>query len=281
MAKSNAVAVQGEETRALVAADLGGGFEDFAGEGFSEVRAQDLAIPFIRILGAQSPQVNKRDGAYVEGAEAGMFYDTVMNKVYDGEKGIAVVACHYSFKYVEWRPRGSGGGFVASYDVEDGERLMKTTKRPDPVKSEDILPNGNLLVPTAQFYVFVIEDDGSIRRAVIAMTSTQLKKARKWNMQMTSMTAKGARGTYQLPMFANVWRMRTVPESNDKGDWFGWEYSKERQFVMSNPEDAEIVNTAREFTRAVRAGEVKVKEENIDSDAPVANSSAHDDNSPI
>ena len=42
------------------------GLEDLAGEGFSEVTTSDLAIPFIRILANVSPQVNKREGAYVE-----------------------------------------------------------------------------------------------------------------------------------------------------------------------------------------------------------------------
>ena len=46
------------------------GFEELAGAGFSEVSTEDLAIPFLRILAQLSPQVNKREGAYVEGAEA-------------------------------------------------------------------------------------------------------------------------------------------------------------------------------------------------------------------
>ena len=63
------------------------GFEEFNGVGFSEVTTEDLAIPFLRVLAQLSPQVNKRDGAYIEGAEAGMIYNTVMNEVYDGEEG--------------------------------------------------------------------------------------------------------------------------------------------------------------------------------------------------
>ena len=64
------------------------GLEDLAGEGFSEVTTSDLAIPFLRILANVSPQVNKREGAYVEGAEAGMIYNTVQNEVYDGVEGV-------------------------------------------------------------------------------------------------------------------------------------------------------------------------------------------------
>ena len=60
-------------------------FEDIGGLGFEETTSQDMAVPFLRILAQLSPQVNKRDGAYVEGAEAGMMFNTVSNKVYDCE----------------------------------------------------------------------------------------------------------------------------------------------------------------------------------------------------
>ena len=32
-------------------------------------------------------KLKKRDGAYVEGAEAGMIFNTVLNEVYEAEKG--------------------------------------------------------------------------------------------------------------------------------------------------------------------------------------------------
>mgnify|MGYP003673458225 FL=1 len=43
-------------------------FEDFQGAGFHETQTDDYQIPFLRILAQLSPQVNKREGAYVEGA---------------------------------------------------------------------------------------------------------------------------------------------------------------------------------------------------------------------
>ena len=61
----------------VIAFDRNSVLEEFAGEGLEEVTAEDLAIPFLRVLAQLSPQVNKRDGAYVDGAEAGMIYNTV------------------------------------------------------------------------------------------------------------------------------------------------------------------------------------------------------------
>jgi hypothetical protein len=56
------------------------GFENYGGEGFSDVTTEDLAIPFLRILESMSPQVNERDGAYVKNAKAGMIYNNVFKQ---------------------------------------------------------------------------------------------------------------------------------------------------------------------------------------------------------
>ena len=77
------------------------GFENYGGEGFSDVTTEDLAIPFLRILESMSPQVNERDGAYVKNAKAGMIYNNVLNEAYDGIKGIRVIPCHYNRRFVE------------------------------------------------------------------------------------------------------------------------------------------------------------------------------------
>ena len=63
------------------------------GTGLEEMTSDDLAIPFIRVLQAMSPQVNKRAPEYVDGAEVGMLFNTVTNSVYDGEKGVEIVPC--------------------------------------------------------------------------------------------------------------------------------------------------------------------------------------------
>lgn len=250
MAK-NAVAVKAQSTAVAVAEE----FEQHAALGMDQVRPEDMSIPFLRILAQLSPQVNKRDGAYVDGAEAGMIYNTVANEAYDGEAGVLVIPCYYNRRYVEWRPREKGGGYVNSYDVDD--KIVNTTFRDD--RGNDVLPNGNLLTNTAQFFVLLLGDDGMPQRCLITMTSTQLKKARKWVTQMQSRTAMGKNGMFVLPMMSQVYRLRTVEERNDKGSWFGWEISHERSLDLANEKG--IFDLGVAFSKSVRAGEVKVKEE--------------------
>lgn len=253
MTKSTAVATKATTGTAVATLSE---FEEFAGIGMEDMGTEDLAVPFLRILAQLSPQVNKRDGAYVNGAEAGMIYNTVMNEAYDGEEGILVVPCYYNRRYVEWKPRAAGGGLVASYDANDP--IKDTTQKND--RGEDILPNGNILSNTAQFFVLFLHPTQGPQRCLITMTSTQLKKAKAWNMNLNSFTAMGERGLFTLPLASHVYRLKTVPERNDKGDWFGWLISRERAVDFKGAE-AGVFRMGIEFAKSVRAGEVKVKEE--------------------
>jgi len=251
---------------------LAGEFEDFAGLGMDQVSTDDMSIPFLRVLAQLSPQVNKRDGAYVQGAEAGMIYDTVANEVFDGEQGVLVVPCYYSRRYVEWKPREKGGGYVNSYGANDP--IVNTTYRDD--RGNDVLPNGNLLSNTAQFFLLRLDESGIPQRCLLTMTSTQLKKARKWVTQMQSRTAMGKNGLYTLPMMSQVYRLRTVEERNDKGSWFGWEVAHAREVNLNNQNDKTLFQMAVDFSKSVKAGEVKVKEDQGEPSTPV-----HDDSVPF
>lgn len=233
------------------------GFEQFQGEGFSEVKTEDLAIPFLRVLADVSPQVKKRDGAYVEGAEAGMIFNTVLNEVYEAEKdGIFVIPCHYNRRYVEWRGREEGGGYVGSYTPDDP--IVKTVTRSD--QGQDLLPNGNQLTNTAQFFVLMLHPELGPQKALMTMASTQLKKGRKWLTQAQSLTAQGKNGLYTLPLMSQVYKVTSVPEQNDKGSWYGWEIARERSLDLSNQGDKDVFDMAVAFAKSVKAGDVELND---------------------
>ena len=57
-----------------------------AGAGLENIDKDDLALPFLKLLQTGSDETKKKHANYVEGAEAGMFYNTVTKKLYNGEK---------------------------------------------------------------------------------------------------------------------------------------------------------------------------------------------------
>ena len=224
-------------------------FEDDAAKGLGAIGQEDLALPFLKILGQLSPEVNKRDGKYVEGAEPGMIYNSVSGELYDGVKGIDVIPCFYKLEYIEWKDRGEGlGAPVAIYDSSSD--IMSKTK-PD-ANYKDRLPNGNYIEKTASHFVIVSGDSPST--ALISMKSTQLKISRKWNSMMSGIKMKGANGMFTPASFSHIYKLKTTQMSNDKGTWFGWEVSK-----VGPVTDKGLYDQAKGFSDSISKGSVKAK----------------------
>ena len=107
-------------------------FEQDANMGMGNLTQDDLALPFLKILGQLSPEVNKRDGKYIEGAAPGMIYNSVTGDLFDGEKGVIVIPCHYKLEYVEWRDRGKdGSGAPVNIYPSSSDIMTKTTRGAD------------------------------------------------------------------------------------------------------------------------------------------------------
>ena len=224
-------------------------FEDDAAKGLGKIGQEDLALPFLKILGQLSPEVNKRDGKYVEGAEPGMIFNSVSGELYDGVKGIDVIPCFYKLEYIEWKDRGEGlGAPVAIYDSSSD--IMSKTK-PD-ANYKDRLPNGNYIEKTASHFVIVSGDSPST--ALISMKSTQLKISRKWNSMMSGIKMKGANGMFTPASFSHIYKLKTTQMSNDKGTWFGWEVNK-----VGPVTDKGLYDQAKGFSENISKGSVKAK----------------------
>ena len=224
-------------------------FEEDAAKGLGKIGQEDLALPFLKILGQLSPEVNKRDGKYVEGAEPGMIFNSVSGDLYDGVKGIDVIPCFYKLEYIEWKDRGEGPGApVAIYDSSSD--IMSKTKADASYK--DRLPNGNYIEKTASHFVIITGDSPST--ALISMKSTQLKISRKWNSMMSGIKLKGKNGLYTPASFSHIYKLKTTQMSNDKGTWFGWEVSKVGPIT-----DASLYQQAKSFSESISKGAVKAK----------------------
>ena len=224
-------------------------FEDDAAKGLGKIGQEDLALPFLKILGQLSPEVNKRDGKYVEGAEPGMIFNSVTGDLYDGVKGIDVIPCFYKLEYIEWKDRGEGvGAPVAIYDSSSD--IMSKTK-PD-ANYKDRLPNGNYIEKTASHFVIIQGDSPST--ALISMKSTQLKISRKWNSMMSGIKMKGANGMFTPASFSHIYKLKTTQMSNDKGTWFGWEVSK-----VGPVTEKGLYDQAKGFSDSISKGSVKAK----------------------
>ena len=226
-------------------------FEGDAHKGMEQMGADDLALPFIRILGDLSPQVKKSKAEYVEGAEPGMLFNTVSKELYDGSKGIQVVPCYYKREYIEWSDRGEGPGAPIAVHPANTD-LMNQTNRD--AMGKDRLPNGNYLENTASYYVMVLSEDGSAETALITMKSTGLKTSRQWNSMISGIKLQGTNGKFTPPMFSHIYHLTTVEMSNKKGTWSTWSVAK-----VGPVQDMGAYERAKVFADSVSKGDVQAK----------------------
>ena len=221
-------------------------FEADANQGAQNISQEDLALPFLKILGQLSPEVNKRDGKYVEGAEPGLIINTVTNELYSD---VNVIPCHYKRQYIEWQDRGTSTGAPVAIHEADSDIISQTTRGKD---YKDRLPNGNYLENTANHFVILM--GSSPTTALISMKATQLKVSRKWNSMMMGLKLQGKNGLFTPPTYSHIYKLKTVQQSNDKGTWFGWDVSKVGPIT-----DKGIYAIAKGFSDNVAKGAVVAK----------------------
>ena len=227
--------------------------EKFADQGFENIDSKSLQLPFLKILGQLSPQVTAGDSKYIDAAKPGMIYNTVTDKLYDGNQGILVIPAYYKFEYIEWADRGQEGSNAPRNIYPADSDVMSKTNRGDDGK--DRLESGNSIEETASHFVVVVEESMA-SEALITMKSTQRKKSKKWNsmMNMMQVPKKDGKGFFRPAPFTQQYRLKTVLEKNQLGSWYGWEITSEGLV-----KDESLVNRAYKFRQSLMSGSVKVK----------------------
>ena len=224
-------------------------FEDDANAGFQTMSQDDLALPFLKVLGQLSPEVNTRHAKHIQEAAPGMILNTVTNELYDGTKGIQVIPCFYKREYVEWKDRGESMGAPVGIHASDSE-VVASARRD--ATNKDRLPNGNYIENTASHFVLLLGDTPCT--ALITMKATQLKTSRKWNTMMMGIKLQGKDGLFTPPTYSHVYKLTTVQQSNDKGTWFGWDVSK-----IGPVKERAIYDNAKSFSSNISKGNIKAK----------------------
>ena len=237
-----------------------------AGQGMEGACQESFAIPFISILQKGSPQVDEASGQSIEGAKAGMVFENVTGKLYDGKIGVTIIPCAYRRVFLRWGPRsGEGAGFKGELTADVVAQMRAEGQLVD--------LDGKLFVPLADgtvndkrcdrvsdsrnHYVLLVDDaTGAWTQALLSLTSTQIKKSKMLMSALASVKIRGKAGLYTPPTFANKVTLKTLPEANDKGTWHG------AKFELNGVVDRqEIYSAAKAFHASVVKGSIEVKYE--------------------
>jgi hypothetical protein len=241
-----------------------GGWEEYAGAGLEGTTADSFSIPFLTILQKGSPQVDETSGAAVQGAKAGMLFETVSGKMYDGKAGVRFVHCAQRRTFLRWRPRGvEGAGFRGEVQPEKVPAMINSGELMEVESRLYFKGDGHFnekkndrLADTRNHYILIVNDDDSWTQALLSLTSTQIKKSKMLLALFDQLKGRNAAGkTFKLPTFSRYVRMTTVPESNDAGSWYGAHFELEGPVAR----DSEIAMAAAEFNKLILSNQVPVK----------------------
>ena len=219
-------------------------FIEDAGQGLENIDKDDLALPFLKLLQTSSDETKKKHASYVEGAEPGMFYNTVSKKLYDGVKGIEVVPCYYRLAFPEWAPFERKEGRPIS--VDRGPEILSQTKQEG---NKDILPNGNIIIRTANHFVIINGDRPE--KALMAMKSTQLKVSRQWNSNIKDEFEVSEGKTYPAPSYSRIYTLKSV-EITGNFTWYGYSVK-----LLKKVDNNALYQLAKEFYQSLKASDAK------------------------
>ena len=270
MSKKETTAVAEVEQKTTALAVGGMDFAADAGAGMEGASQDSFAIPFLSVLQKGSPQVDEASGQALDGAKAGMFFENVTGRLYSGKDGAIVVPCSYRREFLRWGSRDNGGGFKGAYAPEivaemraKGEIVEYEGRLYAPEADGSVNPNkSDRFNDTRNHYVLIVDmATGAWTEALLSLTSTQIKKSKMLMSALASVKLKNnANQLYTPPTFANLVRVTTVGESNDKGTWFGVKFE-----LAGQVDRAEIYAAAKAFHANIAKGGVQVKYEDTET----------------
>jgi hypothetical protein len=188
------------------------------GFGTEHVSSANVLIPRLVVLQALSPQVNKKKAQFIEGAEVGDFCNVATGDIY--KESVNVIPCHFITNYIEWIKNRGG---LANNFGDDPSILQKAIRNE---KNQNILPSGNTVEETAQWYC-LLQSGGMWERIFFPLSRTNLKHSRKWMTLCSVERVQRPDGNlWKPPLFWRSWKLIIVDDSNDQGDWFTFKAEK-------------------------------------------------------
>ena len=168
-----------------------------ATRGSEEVGLDDITIPRIDVLQDLSPQIKKSKSEYIEGAEAGVLFNTLTGELYPD--GIQILPIYFRKNWLVWKDQNKGGGLRGIYDNQaEAEQFIATQEDAGDLEA----------VETAENIVYIIDADGGFQEAAFSLSKSKLKINRKFN---SLVRLQGG------DRFSRVYSVRAVDASNAAG----------------------------------------------------------------
>lgn len=252
-----------------------------AGRGWQNTDQEHFKVPFLNQVQNTSAEIIKGDPKYIEGAEPGMYFNSVSRMLYQGTE-IFLVPCYTKHHYTEWPPRGGGNSAPLGIHAIRSEVVLKAKQRAGEETGEtwkDLkTEKGNTLDETFEIYALRLDDPDDEEPAEMLVLSFSRTKIKRYKDIMT--TLRSFKGSGKIPLFAHRLRMFSTDEKGSEGPYKNvrLEPAVEKKIETSLiPPTSPLLEAGRTFEEMVSSGDVQADYESTkQDDVSVRNEDADD-----
>lgn len=208
-------------------------YGDDAGGGLQNVTKDELRIPILNLLQPTSAMVQPGP-AKLQGADPGMLLNGGTGELWEiMTKPLPFIPVHREHVFLEWTPLNLGGGFVARHSPDSDlvknlqarhgrfgvlpHNVTRRGQKGEPLDGTEISETFSLF---GLFDVFNQPFQG-----MLAFKSTQIKKYQAFMGRVNGWMYDSPAGKKLIPIYAHVWDLKSVPEQNKHGRYFGFSVS--------------------------------------------------------
>lgn len=173
----------------------------------------NVAIPRIKLLQKMNDQVDKHHGAFIPGAEPGMFFNSLTNELYTD--GVYVLSLMFNTEFVVWRDMDKGGGYGGAYPT-----LSEANAQ---IALQDVPADYDVSETHSHIIVLKDPETGALEATpcIMDFASSKLRVSKGWNSMI------GLKGGDR---FAGMWKIGSVATESKAGKvfhntdvkWVGW-----------------------------------------------------------
>jgi len=176
--------------------------------GTEQLTSNDIRPPALRLAQSMTPETKRSEGAYLEGLQEGMLFNSLTKEIYGGEPVQFVIVEALGHRNVEFKPLNEGGG-VVDFNVPDNDpRAQFTTV---------VIDGRNVrqkpVATTFYDYLIMLLRPEGHQLMTLSLKGTQLKKAKDLNSLIFSA---------KMPSFSFVFSATPTPEKKGTFSYFGW-----------------------------------------------------------
>ena len=202
-----------------------------AGKGNENVTQDDITVPVLVLVQANSPQTIKKSDAYIVDCSAGDMINSLTRENYGDELYFIPITYRRTFREHAARTTERLGDYIAehlAFDMASLEQNEKGFPCLVPDTGHEIVQTGNdlvMLLPEAKLTKGKITFSGELEAIMIRSRFTKWRMAKQLNSLCKRLTLAVGDRKVEAPRFAGCYRLASEYVDDGENSYYNWSVS--------------------------------------------------------